>query len=74
MRRELIWAKTNDFQGWACSQCAWVFNPSAPPVGDTLEEMKRNYEKHRDQEFVSHVCAAHPTTKTLKANLSTQNR
>lgn len=64
MRRELVWVKTGDFQGWACSQCAWVFNPSVPPIGNTLEEMKQNYEQQRDQEFVSHACAARATTKT----------
>jgi hypothetical protein len=33
---------------------------SGPPVGDTLEEMKRNYERQRDEEFKAHVCAKHP--------------
>ena len=64
MRRDLVWVKAEGFEGWACSQCAWVFNPSAPPVGNTLEEMKQNYEQHRDQEFVSHVCAARAPAKT----------
>jgi hypothetical protein len=59
-----VWVKTEDFQGWACSECAWVFNPSAAPVGTTLEEMKENYERQRDQEFVSHACAAHGRSKT----------
>jgi rubredoxin len=63
VRRDLVWVKTGDFQGWACSECAWVFNPSAPPNGNTLEEMKQNYEQQRDQEFVSHVCKAHATIK-----------
>jgi len=32
-------------------------------MGNTLEQMKQNYEQQRDQEFVSHVCNAHTTTK-----------
>jgi rubredoxin len=59
-----VWVETGDFEGWACSQCAWVFNPSAPPIGNTLEAMKQNYEQQRDQEFVSHACPARATTKT----------
>jgi hypothetical protein len=59
-----VWVKTGDFQGWACSQCAWIFNPSTAPIGSTLEEMKQNYERQRDQEFAAHACAAHATTKT----------
>jgi hypothetical protein len=66
MRRELLWVKTNDFQGWACSQCAWAFRTSEPPMGNTLEEMKENYERQRDREFVSHACAANPRNKNPK--------
>ena len=73
MRRDLVWAKTGNFQGWACSQCAWVFNPWAPPVGNTLEEMKQNYEQQRDQEFASHACSAHTKTKTPKTKYSNEN-
>ena len=65
MGRDLVWVKTGDFQGWACSQCTWVFDPSAAPVGNTLEEMKQNYEQQRDQEFASHACAAQAPAKTL---------
>jgi rubredoxin len=61
-----VWVKTGGFQGWACSQCAWVFNPSAPPIGKTLEAMKQNYEQQRDQAFTSHACATHAATKTPK--------
>jgi len=64
VRRDLVWLKTRDFEGWACSQCAWVFNPSVPPFGTTLEEMKQNYERQRDREFVSHACTTRVTTKT----------
>jgi rubredoxin len=60
MRRKLVWLERQDFQGWACSECAWVFNPSGTPAGRSLDEMKQNYEQQRDKEFTSHVCAEHP--------------
>ena len=60
MRRKLVWVERQNFQGWGCTECAWVFNPSGPPVGKSLDEMKQNYEQRRDKEFASHVCAEHP--------------
>ena len=50
MDRELIWVEKERFQGWACAACAWEFKSSGPLVGDTLDEMKRNYEGQRDEE------------------------
>jgi hypothetical protein len=58
--RQMIWIKIARMETWACSECAWVFNPSGPPRGSSLEEMKQNYERQRDMEFASHVCAKHP--------------
>jgi hypothetical protein len=43
---------------------AWVFIASDPP----FDEMMRNFEAQRDQEFASHVCAEHPRTKSTKRN------
>src|ERR1700674_2462272 len=43
-------------QGWGCSDCAWVFVPSGPPLGNTIEEMMRNFEAKRHKEFTSHLC------------------
>jgi rubredoxin len=60
MRRKLVWVERQNFQGWACTECAWVFNPTGPVVGKSIEEMKEHYEEQRDKEFVSHDCAAHP--------------
>jgi hypothetical protein len=60
MVRELVWVEKTHFQGWACSACAWEFKTSAPLTGNTLEEMKQHYERRRDEEFKSHVCAKHP--------------
>jgi hypothetical protein len=49
--------------GWACSRCAWEFNPSGIPAGNTIGEMKLQYERERDKEFESHVCAEHPRVR-----------
>jgi hypothetical protein len=62
MLRRMLWLDQGQFRGWACSECAWMFNPSGPLVGKTIEEMKQRYETERDKEFKSHVCAAHPRT------------
>jgi rubredoxin len=63
--RALIWNEEARFQGWRCSECAWVFNPSGPPEGNSLVAMMEHYERLRDKEFATHVCAEHPrTTKT----------
>jgi hypothetical protein len=59
-RRELVWVEKRNFQGWACSECAWAFNPSGQLIGKSLEEMKTHYQEQRDKEFKSHVCAEHP--------------
>jgi hypothetical protein len=67
MLRELVGIKTPDFQGWACSQCAWVFNPSDALNGKTLEEMKENYKLERDQTFAAHSCAENPRPKPAEA-------
>jgi hypothetical protein len=47
------------FRGFACSECAWVFNPSGPLTGNSFDEMMRNFELQRDRDFSSHVCADH---------------
>ena len=60
MRRKLVWAERPKFQGWGCSECAWVFNPSGPLVGGSIDEMKTLFEQQRDKEFAAHVCAEHP--------------
>jgi rubredoxin len=60
MRRKLVWVETRTFQGWACSECTWVFNPSWPFVGNSIDEMKVKFGEERDMEFASHVCAEHP--------------
>ena len=36
---------------------AWVFIPSGPPMGNTIDEMKLNFVAHGDKEFMFLVCA-----------------
>jgi len=67
MRRKLVWIEEQGFGGWGCSECAWVFNPSALPTGNSLAEMMQNYQQQRDKEFAVHVCAAHPRVKNARA-------
>lgn len=60
MHRKLVWVERPNFQGWACTECAWVFNATWPLVGTTLDEMKAKFGEERDKKFASHVCAEHP--------------
>jgi len=57
IRRKLVSIEEQRFWGWGCSECEWVFRPLGPLVGQSLDEMKVHYEKQRDEEFASHVCA-----------------
>jgi len=61
--RTLVWVEEKRAKGWGCSECAWVFNPSGPPVGKSLDEMKRNFEAHLSEEFAAHSCAERPRVK-----------
>ena len=58
--RQMVWSKTPQMEAWTCFACAWVFIPSGPPLGDSLDEMMLNYELLRDTEYACHVCARHP--------------
>ncbi len=65
--RKLIWIEESRFRGWGCSECAWVFNSSGSPTGNSFDELVRNFELQRDKAFTSHVCAEHRRAKTQKA-------
>jgi len=65
--RMLVWIEEPRFQGFGCSECAWAFNPSGPPAGNSLQEMKEYYERWRDKEFAMHICAEHTKAKKAKA-------
>jgi hypothetical protein len=60
MGRRLVWVERSNFQGWACAQCEWTFDPSEIPTGKSIGEMKEKYERQRDEEFKLHVCAENP--------------
>ena len=68
MRREMVWVDTERFRGWACSECAWEFNPSGVLAGNSIDEMKQSYESERDREFTSHLCAEHPRPQKLSVS------
>ena len=65
--RALIWTEERHFHGWRCSECAWVFNASGPPAGNSLAEMMENYKRLRDKGFTVHICAEHPRTTKPKS-------
>ena len=64
-RRNLVLVERQNFQGWVCSECAWVFNPSGPPAGESIDEMKANYQQRRDKEFTTHACAEYPKPRKI---------
>jgi len=66
MGRKLEWIEKQNFGGWGCSECAWVFNPTATPTGKSLDETIQNYRQQRDKEFTTHICAHHPRGKNTK--------
>jgi hypothetical protein len=37
MAREMVWIKR--IERWGCSDSAWAFDPSGPPVGNSIDEM-----------------------------------
>jgi hypothetical protein len=63
MSRKLLWIEEELFWGWGCSECAWLFRPLGPLVGQSIDDMKVNYEHQRDKEFASHACAEHPRAR-----------
>jgi rubredoxin len=67
MARQIIWVE--HIQSWRCSDCAWVFIPSGPPIGNTIDDMKRNFTAKRDKEFKSHVCAKQSGTQAQERRL-----
>jgi hypothetical protein len=66
MSRTLTWIEQPRFQGFGCSECAWVFSSPGAPDGTSVDEMMRNFEVRRDKEFALHVCADHPRTKRTR--------
>ena len=61
--RKLVWVEAQSFEGWGCSECAWLFNFSGRVPGKSLNEMKRTFQVQLSEEFASHACAEHPRDK-----------
>jgi hypothetical protein len=61
----MIWISSAERESWGCSECSWSFHPSGPPLGDSLDDMKKNYERQRDKEFDAHKCGEQPKTRRL---------
>ena len=59
MSRKLVWIEQQRFCGFGCSECGWRFNSVNVPSGTSFDEMVRNFESQRNEEFTSHVCADH---------------
>jgi len=74
--RTLTWIREAHFQGPTCSQCAWLFRPSGPPIGNSLQEMRKNYIRRCTEEFAAHDCADYPrAAKTsVSVNQSSHSR
>jgi hypothetical protein len=60
LAREMLWVEREQFHGWACSVCAWVFKTSGRLDDKSIEKLKQRYEAERDKAFKSHVCADYP--------------
>jgi len=67
--RKLVWVEQERFRGFACSECSWRFDSSAALTGKSFNEMMRDFELQRDEEFTSHVCADHPRTMGEKRSI-----
>ena len=61
--RKLVWVEGQGVARWGCSECAWVFKPSAAPAGKSFDEVTRNLQAQLYEEFASHVCAEHSRVK-----------
>jgi hypothetical protein len=61
--RKLVWVEAQTFEGWGCSECAWLFNFSGPLSDKSLDEMKQSFQVQLSEEFTSHACAEHPRDK-----------
>lgn len=72
--KKMIWVKSEHSELWSCSRCAWAFKPSGPPRGTSLDEMMQNFERQRDQEFASHVCADYREPKAKEGKSESRFR
>jgi len=54
--RNMKWIEERTFEGWGCSKCIWVFHPFGLPIGESLDQMKRNFQIQLAEAFASHDC------------------
>ena len=57
MTASWYWLKSSVFNA---GPALWKFETSGPLVGNTIDEMKRVYERQRDEAFKAHVCSKYP--------------
>jgi hypothetical protein len=60
MARKLVWIENQNFEGFGCSECQWVFKSTSPFVGRSLDKMKQAYEAEHANKFAAYVCAKFP--------------
>jgi hypothetical protein len=60
MPRKLVWIESQNFRGFGCTECQWVFKPAGALVGTSLDQMKQTYEAECNKEFAPHACAKFP--------------
>ena len=68
--RRLVWEQS--FRNWGCSECAWVFEPSGSPPGNSLDKILLNFQVQLSEEFESHACAKHQGSKSRSLPRSEQ--
>jgi len=56
MPRRLVWIENQNFQGFGCSECNWMFRPITALLHESLDQMKEKFEAERGKEFAAHVC------------------
>jgi hypothetical protein len=66
MARKLVRVESQNFLGFGCSECQWVFKSTSPFVGSSLDKMKQAYEAELDKEFAVHFCAKFPRANPKK--------
>jgi hypothetical protein len=64
--RKLVWVEGQGAAGWGCSECPWMFTPSDPITGESIDETVRKLQTQLYDDFASHACAEHPRVKGAK--------
>src|SRR5260221_682338 len=43
MPRRLVWIENQNFQGFGCSECNWLFRPITALLHESLDQMKEKF-------------------------------